>query len=108
MYLAMNRFRIVPGQEAAFEDIWRKRDSYLRDVPGFKSFTLLRGPVQDDHVLYASHSVWDSEAAFRDWTRSEAFRAAHASAGDSRALYLGPPAFEGFAEVAGVGTTRDG
>jgi heme-degrading monooxygenase HmoA len=104
MYLAMNRFHIIPGQEDAFEDVWRQRESHLAGVPGFKSFTLLRGPSTAEHTLYASHSVWADEAAFRDWTKSAAFRAAHANAGDSKPLYLGPPAFEGFTEVAGVGT----
>lgn len=33
------------------------------------------------------------------WTRSEAFRAAHAGAGQSKGLYLGPPQFEGFEAV---------
>jgi heme-degrading monooxygenase HmoA len=102
MYLAMNRFRIVPGMEAEFEAVWRARDSHLKGVAGFKSFTLMRGPSRVDHTLYASHSLWESEAAFVAWTRSEAFRAAHARAADHRPLYLGPPEFEGFAAVADV------
>jgi len=44
MYLAMNRFRVVPEHSAAFEEIWRSRDSHLRDTPGFVEFHLLRGP----------------------------------------------------------------
>jgi hypothetical protein len=31
----------------------------------------------EDHTLYASHTVWESRAAFEAWTKSEAFRAAH-------------------------------
>ncbi|HMM44185.1 MAG TPA: antibiotic biosynthesis monooxygenase [Candidatus Macondimonas sp.] len=100
MYIAMNRFRIVRGQEAAFETLWRERDSHLTGVPGFRSFRLLRGSSEEDHTLYASHSLWDSQAAFEAWTHSEAFRAAHANAGGAnRALYLGPPRFEGFEVV---------
>ena len=44
-------------------------------------FHLLRGPEAEDHTLYASHTVWESKRAFEDWTRSEAFRKAHAQAG---------------------------
>ncbi|MGI4975435.1 MAG: antibiotic biosynthesis monooxygenase, partial [Janthinobacterium lividum] len=33
------------------------------------------------------------------WTRSDAFRAAHRSAGGTREMYLGPPEFEGFESV---------
>lgn len=98
MFIAMNRFRVAPGSEADFEQVWLSRDVYLRTVPGFESFHLLRGPEHEDHVLYASHTVWASKSAFEDWTRSEEFRAAHKGAAQTgtRALYAGPPQFEGF------------
>jgi heme-degrading monooxygenase HmoA len=96
MFIAMNRFKVVRGSEAAFEQVWTTRDSHLGDVPGFVEFHLLRGPEQDDHVLYASHTIWRSRADFEAWTRSEAFRLAHRDAGQNRPLYLGHPDFEGF------------
>jgi heme-degrading monooxygenase HmoA len=96
MFIAMNRFRIVPGCEEEFEEIWRSRDSHLTGVPGFVEFHLLRGPGAEDHTLYASHTIWASREAFEDWTRSEAFRKAHAGAGERRHVYLGAPNFEGF------------
>ncbi len=104
MYIAMNRFKVAPGSEAAFETMWTGRDSHLHGVPGFVEFHLLRGPVKEDHVLYSSHTIWADQAAFEGWTRSEAFRAAHANAGDgnSRAMYLGHPEFEGFSVVQTV------
>jgi len=104
MYIAMNRFRVVKGREAEFEVVWTGRQSHLEGVPGFREFRLLRGPGCSDHTLYASHSVWESEAAFQAWTRSEAFRKAHKDVGGNRDLYLGPPEFEGFAPVAGAET----
>jgi len=97
MFIAMNRFRVAPGNEEAFEATWRNRESHLHEVPGFRSFHLMKGPVRADHVLYASHSTWESEAAFLAWTRSEPFRLAHRNAGNAKPLYLGPPEFEGFA-----------
>jgi len=96
MFIAMNRFKVVPGGTAAFEAVWTGRDSHLSGVPGFVAFHLLRGPERDDHVLYSSHTVWQSRAAFEAWTNSEAFRAAHRDAGQNRPLYLGHPEFEGF------------
>jgi len=96
MFIAMNRFRVVRGCEAAFENVWLSRDTYLDTVPGFVEFHLLKGPAAEDHTLYASHSVWESRAAFEAWTRSEAFRAAHQQAGDHKPLYIGHPQFEGF------------
>ncbi|MEE4350117.1 MAG: antibiotic biosynthesis monooxygenase [Pacificimonas sp.] len=99
MYIAMNRFQITPGKEDAFETVWRERDTHLDGVPGYLEFQLVRGPVRDDHILYASHTVWESEADFVNWTKSDAFRAAHKDAGDNRGLYLGHPEFEGFTVV---------
>lgn len=100
MYLAMNRFRIAPGKEQDFIEIWKNRDTFLKEVPGFKSFNLLQGPTTDEYTLFASHSVWESEQAFIDWTHSEAFRKAHANAGGPKKdIYLGPPQLECFSAV---------
>lgn len=99
MFIAMNRFRILRGAEASFETVWRDRESHLSSVPGFREFHLVRGPEREDHTLYASHTVWESEAAFLAWTKSEAFRKAHADAGDRKPLYIGHPEFEGFKVV---------
>ena len=99
MFIAMNRFKIAPGREDEFTALWKNRESRLEGVPGFKAFHLLRGPGGEEHTLFASHSVWESQAAFEDWTRSEAFRQAHAQAGGSKGLYLGHPQFEGFTAV---------
>lgn len=99
MFLAMNRFCIRPGQEDAFEAIWKSRESRLPEVPGFVSFNLLRGPVKDDHVLYASHTIWKDEQSFRNWTRSDAFRAAHRGAGSHGEIYAGHPELELFSSV---------
>lgn len=99
MFIAMNRFRIAPGFEAGFEALWRQRDSYLAEVPGFVSFALLKGPARDDHMLYASHTVWESKAAFEAWTRSEHFRKAHAQRSAPKGTYLGHPDLELFEAV---------
>jgi len=96
MYIAMNRFKVLPGAEEAFEKVWLEREVHLDQVPGFLEFHLLRGPRAEDHTLYVSHTVWRSQAAFEDWTRSEAFRMAHRGAGGNKPLYLGHPQFEGF------------
>jgi heme-degrading monooxygenase HmoA len=96
MFIAMNRFRVKKGCERDFEQVWLNRDSQLHKVPGFVEFHLLKGPEHEDHTLYASHTVWQSEAAFEAWTRSEAFREAHKGAGQNKPLYLDHPQFEGF------------
>jgi heme-degrading monooxygenase HmoA len=99
MFIAMNRFRIAKGRGGDFEEIWRKRDSQLDEVPGFREFHLLCGPEEEDAILYASHTVWDSREDFEAWTRSESFRKAHAGARAPEGVYLGHPNFEGFEVV---------
>lgn len=96
MFIAMNRFRIARGHEEVFEELWRKRESHLDGVPGFREFHLLKGPQDEQSTLYASHSVWASRRDFEAWTESESFRRAHAQARAPQGTYLGHPQFEGF------------
>lgn len=102
MYIAMNRFRVLRGQEKRFEDVWLNRDIHLKHVPGFVEFHLVRGPEDDDCTLYASHTVWASRDAFEGWTKSQAFRDAHKNAGEHTGLYEGHPNFEGFQVIQTV------
>ncbi len=96
MYIAMNRFKIRLGSEQEFINIWKNRETYLDNVPGFRSFNLLKGESNDEYTLFASHSVWDSRQEFKDWTQSEEFRKAHANARGHKEIYLTSPNFEGF------------
>ena len=101
MFVAMNRFRIAPGQEQRFEQVWRERESHLDGVPGFVRFALLRGDRQGDYI---SHSTWESREAFEAWTQSEAFRRGHAQ-GSLQGVLAGPPEvslYESVIEQAGA------
>lgn len=102
MFIAMNRFQVTPGEETAFEQVWLSRETHLEGLPGFVEFHLLRGPANDDHTLFASHTIWETKTDFEAWTQSDAFRAAHRGAGSSKPLYLGPPRFEGFEVIQTV------
>ena len=101
MYIAMNRFKVVKDSAVDFEQVWLGRDSQLGEMPGFVEFHLLRGPEHEDHILYASHTIWASKADFTAWTKSEQFRDSHRNAGEKREkpLFLGHPEFEGFETV---------
>lgn len=87
MYLAMNRFTVNVEREAEWEQIWRERESYLADVPGFVQFMLLRGAEPGDYISY---SAWQDADAFHAWTQSEAFRQGHAQ-GTLAGVLVGPP-----------------
>lgn len=96
MFIAMNRFKVQKETAKDFENVWLSRDSHLQEVDGFIAFHMLRGPEREDHVLYSSHTIWASRAAFEAWTRSEQFRKAHHRAGENKPMTLGHPEFEGF------------
>lgn len=100
-YIAMNRFKVAKENATAFEDMWAKRESYLDENSGFVSFYLLKGAEAEDHILYSTHTVWNTKADFVAWTKSDGFARAHARAGASTAprLFNGHPQFEGFEAV---------
>lgn len=106
MYIAMNRFIVSLENAEAFEAVWLGRDSRLHELPGFVGFQMLKGPEEDGRRLYASHTVWESEAHFRNWTTSEQFRAAHRGAGDTVRYHEGAPKFEGFAVIQDIAARR--
>ena len=96
MYIAMNRFRIAPGREEEFVEVWRNRETYLDEVEGFREFKLLQGKRGEDATIFISHSIWESHAAFEAWTNSEAFTKAHRRGRTPEGLVLAHPEFEGY------------
>ena len=94
MYLTINRFRVRPGQEAAFEAIWTTRESKLPELDGFVEFHLFRGASTDEATIYLSHTLWRDKDAFDGWARSQNFRGAHKGVRDHGEIYLGPPELE--------------
>ena len=95
MFVAMNQFHVAKDREGDFERIWKERESYLRDVPGFVRFALLRS---DSAGEYISHSVWHDRDAFLAWTQSEAFVKGHAQA-SLAGILEGPPQLRLFRAV---------
>jgi heme-degrading monooxygenase HmoA len=102
-YIAMNQFQVDPSRGAEFEEHWRRRQSYLDEVPGFVRFALLRG---DEPGVYVSHSTWASREAFEAWTRSDAFRKAHAQAPTPAGLLVDRPKLRTFEAVIEQGAAR--
>ncbi len=95
----MNRFKIKIGNESDFEKVWKERETFLDKVNGFISFNLVKGKTNEEFTLYASHSIWDSENHFINWTKSKEFKLAHKNARNKKKLYLGHPEFEGFTKI---------
>ena len=72
VFIAMNRFSVTPGGEAAFEERFAARESTLSTYDGFKGFVLLRRDGSDpDGFTHSTWSVWRDRAAFEAWRGSE-------------------------------------
>ena len=92
MFIAMNRFQVNQGKESAFEEMWRSRETYLNEVPGFVSFSLLRNWLTSEAKTteFISHSTWRSREDFEAWTKSESFTRGHAQ-GSVQGILAGHP-----------------
>ncbi|OCG26506.1 antibiotic biosynthesis monooxygenase [Gilliamella sp. Fer1-1] len=77
MYIVMNRFKIKRGSEDAFIEIWRNRDSHLKEMKGFNRFYFLQGKTEEDYTLFSSFVEWDSKDDFDAWVNSPHFKHTH-------------------------------
>ena len=77
MYVATNRIKVRKPHGPDLEELFKERGG-LEQVPGFLRFELWRslGEVEHEEFLVVSH--WESADAHEQWTKSEAFRRAHA------------------------------
>ena len=87
MYVVMNKFQVIAGQEDEFERLWRERESYLHEVPGFVHFALLR--AEDGEFI--SHTTWQDHAAFEAWAESDLFRRGHQRGNQIATVLTGHP-----------------
>jgi heme-degrading monooxygenase HmoA len=59
-----------------FEARFKAGTRHVQDSPGFIRNEVLR-PVKGDH--YIVRTYWDSMESFENWTKSDAFKRAHAN-----------------------------
>jgi heme-degrading monooxygenase HmoA len=74
MFVIANRFKVNPGYEAMFEELFLHRAHLVEGMPGFCKWELQR-PLGDG--WYASITYWESREHHDAWQRSEAFKTAH-------------------------------
>lgn len=70
-----NRIPVAEGWEEEFETRFQNRDWSVTELPGFLRNEVLR-PVQGGP--YIVQTYWRSMEDFRRWTKSKAFKEAHA------------------------------
>ena len=87
MFIAMNNFKVVAGKEGDFEQVWKTRETHLRDVPGFVRFAS-KGRRRPLHL--AQH-MGEPGGLRRLDEKSEAFTAGHRQGGSLMGVLEGPP-----------------
>ena len=91
----MNTFTVNDARHSEFEDVWKSRDRYLKELKGFVSFKLLKGEADNGKREYVSHSTWESTEDFWNWTKSDQFKMAHKNK-TPEGIIVGPPKFRLF------------
>ena len=96
MFIATNRIKVKTGYGDTLEQMFKARGA-VQDHPGFISFELwkMRNTPEHEEFLVVTH--WETEEHHHTWTRSDAFRSAHA--GGPPDFLLGPREFHTY-EVA--------
>jgi heme-degrading monooxygenase HmoA len=74
MIIVMNRITVAEGREQDFEKTFTERDRAVDQMPGFVDLQVLRPTEGRTYVVMTR---WESHEAFKAWTTSEAFIAAH-------------------------------
>ena len=107
MYIAMNRFKVAKGREDRVRrDVDEPGLLFARNTRLHRVSPAARPRARGSPAVYLALHLGSYEA-FQNWTRSEAFRKAHANAGSMpEGLTLAAPAFEGF-EVVGEVKSQD-
>ena len=74
MIIVMNRIPVAEGREQDFEQTFKERDRAVDRTPGFIDMQVLRPAEGNTYIVLTR---WKSREAFKQWTESQAFIAAH-------------------------------
>ncbi len=99
MFVTMNRIPVNPEFRDAFEQRFADRARLVDKAPGFIRNMVLR-PVEESSDRHIVLTLWESKKTFLDWTKSDAFKKAHAEVRKApEGMYLGPGKIEVFETV---------
>jgi heme oxygenase (mycobilin-producing) len=73
-FVAINYIRCEENYRERFEQLFATRAHAIDRLPGFVDMQVLK-PHQEGEYLIVSH--WESEEAFKSWTRSPEFLEGH-------------------------------
>jgi heme-degrading monooxygenase HmoA len=74
-FVAINYIQCEADYRERFEYLFGSRARAIDTLPGFIDMQVLKPTQEEDRYLIVSH--WESEAAFKAWTRSPEFLEGH-------------------------------
>mgnify|MGYP003577017011 CR=1 FL=1 len=74
-FVAVNYIDCTPEYRERFEELFGTRAKAIDLMPGFLEMHVLKPAKEGDAYLIVSY--WETETAFKDWTKSEAFLEGH-------------------------------
>lgn len=74
-FVAVNYITCSEDYRQRFEELFATRAKAIDLMPGFIDMHVLKPMKEDGDYLIVSY--WETEDAFKDWTRSEAFLEGH-------------------------------
>ena len=74
-FVAINYIDCTEAYRPRFEELFGSRAKAIDTMPGFINMHVLRPAKEGDSYLIVSY--WETEEAFKDWTKSEAFIKGH-------------------------------
>ncbi|GIL61872.1 hypothetical protein Vafri_16250 [Volvox africanus] len=78
-YVVMNVFKVKPESYTDFEEVWKTRESRLKEMSGFVRFAMLK--CENVSGKYISQTYWKTKEDFQNWTKSSQFSASHGGGG---------------------------
>lgn len=74
-FVAINYIHCVPEFRERFEELFATRAHAIDKMPGFVNMHVLK--PEDLESPYLIVSYWETETAFKDWMKSDAFVQGH-------------------------------
>lgn len=74
-FVAINYISCTEAYRNRFEELFASRAGFIDTMPGFVKMHVLRPSTPGQDYLIVSY--WETETAFKEWTRSEAFMKGH-------------------------------
>ena len=94
MIVVVNRIHVKEEYWEEFETRFKNRAGLVDSSPGFIRNLILR-PVEKSSNYHVVMTWWESIKDFEAWTKSQAFKDAHAKhRGANKDIYAGPNVFE--------------